>query len=247
MIKLGPRWNRWRIRLAASAVRITSTVGLDVPRYVASEARTREAAAMKRTRAGLAATITAATLSFASIAFAGAPAASASTSATALALLVPAPSRAAMPSRPPAAASVLATGAAASGRASADFVVCSFSATRPVHQRNTGKNRRKFPYEIVGKGAIEVCLPHDPDVCRIQEQLLLGVPLPDGKIEWSTEATGRAEFKCPPPRVTASVTLLCRHRSGEPFWWKTRTLLTIDVDGDIRTGHVDSPRRFSRC
>lgn len=248
MIKLGLRRNRWSTRLTAPAVRNTATVGLAVPRHVASEdAGTRCVAARKRTRVGLAAAITAASLPFASVVLVGAPAASASTSVTALGLLAPATLQAAIASRPPAAASVLTADAVASARGSADVVVCGFSATRPVHQRNTGKNRKRFPYEIVGKGAIEVCLPHDPDVCRIQEQLLLGVPLPDGKIDWSTEATGRAEFKCPPPRVTASVTLLCRDRSGEPFWWKTRTLLTIDVDGHITAGHVDSPRLFSRC
>jgi hypothetical protein len=164
-----------------------------------------------------------------------------------LALLAPVTSQAATLSKPAATASARTTGIAAVGRSPADVVVCGYSATKPVHQRNTGKKKRTYPYEIVGKGAIEVCLPHNPDVCRIQEQLLQGVPLPDGDIDWFTVATGGARYKCPPPRVTASVTLLCRGRSGEPYWWKTRTLLTIDVDGDIRTGHVDSPRLFTRC
>lgn len=84
VIKLRPRWKRWKTWLTVPAVTITASVGLAVPKHAASDgARTRGSAARRRRRqAGLAAAITAATLALASIAFVGAPAASASTPAT---------------------------------------------------------------------------------------------------------------------------------------------------------------------
>jgi hypothetical protein len=127
-------------------------------------------------------------------------------------------------------------------------LVCVYVASKPVHQRNTGKKKRKFPYEIVAKGALVRCVPRDPAICRTEEELLQGVPLPNGGITWNVIARGAIDYRCPlrgAQSVTA--TLLCPGTSGYLYYWRSRTLLTIEDGGQTATGVVDGNRILSRC
>jgi hypothetical protein len=101
---------------------------------------------------------------------------------------------------------------------------------------------------IVARGALLRCTPRHPAICRTEEELLQGVPLPNGGITWNVLARGAIDYRCPLTRAQpVTATLLCPGTSGYLYYWKSRTLLTIEDGGRIATGHVDGNRIYSRC